>query len=92
MKKTMLLCAALLALAVGIEALQIMHMKDNSWKNSGGNGVCDFLYPECYEGLFSYRSHNGNATYIPIICIGSHLLVYNAIEGEQKGIATYYKL
>lgn len=90
MKKIMLLCAALLALAVGIEALQIMHMKNNSWKNSGGDGVYDFLYPECYEGLFSYRSHKGKATYIPIICIGNHLLAYNTIEGGSKGLASYY--
>jgi len=90
MKKILLLCAALLALAVGIEALQIMHMKNNSWKNSGGDGVYDFLYPECYEGLFSYRSHKGKATYIPIICIGNHLLVYNTIEGGSNGLASYY--
>lgn len=92
MKKILLLCAALLALAVGIEALQTMHMRNNSWKNSGGNGVCDFLYPECYEGLFSYRSHKGKATYIPIICIGNHLLAYNTIDRGPKGFASYYIL
>ena len=93
-KKALWITLVVLALTVGIETLQIVHMRSNSWKNSGGWGACDFLYPESIDGLFSYKCHrspNGKATYIPIICIGNRLLVYNAVEGGQKSIATYYK-
>ena len=92
-KKALWITLVVVALAVGIETLQIVHMRSNSWKNSGGWGACDFLYPESIDGLFSYKCHrspNGKATYIPIICIGNRLLVYNAVEGGQKSIATYY--
>ncbi|MBO7101298.1 MAG: hypothetical protein J6V98_04675 [Bacteroidales bacterium] len=91
-KKVILTMLAIVALAIGIEALQTMHMKKNEWKNSGGNGVCDFLYPDLFEGTFTYKSHKGKATFIPIICIGDLLLVYNAIEGGPTGIASYHSI
>ena len=91
-KKATVILLTIIVLVIGIEALQTMHMKKKEWKNSGGIGVCDFLYPDLYEGLFTYKIHKGRATFIPIICFGDILLVYNTMEDGPRGIASYHAL
>ena len=92
-KKALWIAFAVVVLIVGVEALQTVHMKSNSWKNSAGEGPSDFIYPESSDGLFSYKCHrspNGKATYIPIVCIGDHLLAYTTVDGGRKSIVLYH--